>query len=83
MNKQVPFPVPDSVSLAPESVLKLARCGCSAQPSCKGRCGCSSNGMSCTMFCSCGGDCSNRFNKTAVDNDNDVDINIDIDFDGE
>ncbi|KAG0723713.1 hypothetical protein GWK47_042084 [Chionoecetes opilio] len=50
----VPTTVPDTVSLAPDAVLRLIRCGCESDTPCRSsRCGCRSADLSCTMFCVC------------------------------
>ncbi|KAG0723714.1 hypothetical protein GWK47_042085 [Chionoecetes opilio] len=50
----VPTTVPDTVSLAPDAVLRLIRCGCESDTPCRSsRCGCRSADLSCTMFCAC------------------------------
>eukprot|EP00745_Piridium_sociabile_P037812 TRINITY_DN68984_c0_g1_i6.p1 TRINITY_DN68984_c0_g1~~TRINITY_DN68984_c0_g1_i6.p1 ORF type:complete len:1121 (+),score=248.01 TRINITY_DN68984_c0_g1_i6:81-3443(+) len=52
---------------APPHVLKLVRCGCDSEKSCRGgNCGCMSRQLSCTIFCTCCasfGMCHNPFNK--------------------
>ena len=57
----VPTTIPEAVNLAPDSVLKLIRCGCQSGTSCNSsRCGCRSANLSCTVFCAChdGGCCN-------------------------
>jgi len=45
---------PEAVNLAPDSVLKLIRCGCQSDTPCNSsRCGCRSANLSCTVFCAC------------------------------
>ena len=65
----IPRNMKEGVPYAPDYVLKLIKCGCSSKEPCKGKCGCSSNQLPCTIFCACGGDssCYNRFNKTNTD----------------
>lgn len=52
---------------APPHVLKLVRCGCDSEKSCRGgNCGCMSRQLPCTIFCTCCasfGMCHNPFNK--------------------
>jgi len=57
----VPTTIPEAVNLAPDSVLKLIRCGCQSGTPCNSsRCGCRSANLSCTVFCAChdGGCCN-------------------------
>lgn len=57
----VPTTIPEAVNLAPDSVLKLIRCGCKSGTPCNSsRCGCRSANLSCTVFCAChdGGCCN-------------------------
>ena len=57
----VPTTIPEAVNLAPDSVLKLIRCGCqSGTPYNSSRCGCRRANLSCTVFCTChdGGCCN-------------------------
>ena len=52
--------VAEGVCLAPDCVLKVIRCGCDSESSCKrGNCGC-------TLFCACGvgPSCLNKFHTT-------------------
>ena len=57
----VPTSIPEAVNLAPDSVLKLIRCGCKSGTPCNSsRCGCRSANLSCTVFCAChDGGCGN------------------------
>ena len=71
-----PCTVTEGVSLVPETVLKLIRCGCESERACKGNnCGCTGRQVTCTIFCACAGGlgCSNPFSKnnvSAEDEDN-------------
>ncbi len=50
----VPITVPETVSLAPASLMSLIRCGCASDPHCgSSRCGCRSANLSFTVFCAC------------------------------
>ena len=81
----LPRNIADGVAYAPDSVLKLVRCGCASHNPCRGgNCGCMGRQMVCTIFCACSGGstCSNPFNTVRVDDDetdgaldNEVDIN--------
>ena len=52
----LPVMLPEDVSPAPISVLKLIKCGCSSgRPCSTARCSCASAKLSCTMFCACHG----------------------------
>lgn len=58
-----PVVVPPHTPLAPSDLLKFIRCGCASDKPCASRrCTCKSNGLRCTLFCSCRGeeDCSNK-----------------------
>ena len=47
-----PITVAEGVSVAPEYVLKLIRCGCGSEsPYQRGTCGCTSRQIPCTIFC--------------------------------
>jgi len=72
-----PVMLPDETAAAPDSILKLIKCGCE---NCKSsRCSCSSALLPCTIFCNCEGgtDCCNERTKAAVvdllDDDDDDD----------
>ena len=68
-NNLEPISLPVDVSPAPESVLKMIKCGCSsAQPCSTTRCSCSTARISCSVFCACHGDnnCTNPQTITAV-----------------
>ena len=60
----------DGISYAPEHILKLVRCGCSSERTCKGgNCSCMGHQLVCTMCCACGSGstCANPFGtKTSV-----------------
>ncbi len=61
-----PVMLPEDVSPAPISVLKLIKCGCSSgRPCSTARCSCASAKLSCSMFCTCRGreDCHNEQTK--------------------
>ena len=61
-----PRTVPDSVSPAPASIMKLIKCQCESGSSCaNGRCGCNRARLGCTMFCACKGSSSCRNEQTA------------------
>ena len=56
--------VAQGVCLAPDYVLKLIRCGCASESSCKREtCGCTGRQVPCTIFCACeaGPSCFNKF----------------------
>ena len=62
-----PRAVADGTEMAPANILKLIKCGCDSEQSCKsGRCGCTSRQMTCTAFCACGGllECHNPFKRS-------------------
>ncbi len=62
INKLEPIALPAEVSPAPESVLKMIKCGCSSSQPCKtARCSCATARISCSVFCACHGesDCEN------------------------
>ena len=64
--------IPETVSLAPENVLKLLKCGCKRSSPCgNNQCGCFAASLKCTIFCDCDNDnriCQNsRKNKDIVD----------------
>ena len=59
--------VAEGVCLAPDYVLKLIRCGCDSESSCKrGNCGCTGRQSPCTICCACGAgpSCFNKFTTT-------------------
>lgn len=65
-NEFVPLMVPHGIEAAPDSVLKLIRCGCCSSLPCKSpRCTCFVAKLSCSVFCSCAGsdDCCNECTK--------------------
>ena len=52
----------DGVSMAPDDILKLIKCGCKSNAPCNtGWCSCQRFQLGCTLFCACGGgeNCSN------------------------
>ena len=56
----MPIKVPTSVSIGPDRLLKLIKCGCSSKTSCKSLiCSCAKSGLPCTMFCQCKENCLN------------------------
>uniref|UniRef100_A0A1Y1MNM3 Tesmin/TSO1-like CXC domain-containing protein n=1 Tax=Photinus pyralis TaxID=7054 RepID=A0A1Y1MNM3_PHOPY len=49
-----PISVPKNTKLAPDFILELAKCSCKANDPCSSnRCGCLSNGVSCSLMCKC------------------------------
>ena len=59
-----PAILPPNAPLAPPELLKVIKCGCSAERSCATkRCSCMGHGLGCTIFCHCrqGGDCYNKY----------------------
>ena len=65
----LPTTVPDSIPLAPESVMKLIKCNCSGEGPCRTmRCSCSHSKLPCTLFCNCGAtnECLNELTKAAT-----------------
>ena len=69
----IPCTVRDGVAMAPDEILQVIKCSCSASPPCKsGRFGYACKGMPCTIFYACGASgCNNPFNKTVMD-DSDI-----------
>lgn len=70
----LPRTILGEVPLAPESVLKLIRCGCESQKACKGNnCGCTGRLLACSVFCACGAglSCNNTFNRTSNEDEED------------
>ena len=62
----IPRALPSGVDEAPEYVLKLVKCGCESNTSCKGgNCGCNSRKTQCIVFYACNGgeDCYSPFKK--------------------
>ncbi|MEL7308361.1 MAG: hypothetical protein AAGK05_11175 [Pseudomonadota bacterium] len=50
----LPTALPITVNSAPDSVLRLIRCGCESDSSCSSsRCGCRGSSLPCTIFCAC------------------------------
>ena len=61
----IPLSVDEKVSLVPDEILKVYRCGCSSENSCKsGNCSCNKSRIPCSTFCECeeGVSCRNPFN---------------------
>lgn len=58
-NMLEPIPLPSSVSVAPDYVLKMIKCGCDSCST--ARCSCRTAHVSCSEFCDCyrSGDCTN------------------------
>lgn len=55
--KLEPVSLAPDVSPAPESILRMIKCGCSSsQPCSTARCSCSTARISCSVFCACHGD---------------------------
>ena len=75
----LPRPIPHGVDPAPESVIKLIRCGCQSIKPCKGgNCKCTSRQMPCTLFCFCGGgdECTNVYKKKHLTHDESFESDI-------
>ena len=75
----IPRTVADGVEVTPEAVLKLIKCGCNSEQSCKGgQCGCTRRQMPCTVFCACGGrlECHNPFMKQSGEDEDSDDVDI-------
>lgn len=73
-----PRTVVGDVPLAPDTVLKLIRCGCESERACKGNnCGCTGRQVACSIFCTCGMglECNNPFKKVSDDDEDDADEN--------
>ena len=69
----------EGVSMAPDYVLKLIRCGCESQSPCKsGNCGCTGRQIACTIFCACacGPSCLNKFTVCANRSNDDEEENL-------
>ena len=67
------MPVLTRVSLAPQSVLRLVKCGC-VKSSCSRRCSCREHNIQCTELCTCEADpdtCTNM--DTIPDHESDTD----------
>ena len=81
--------IPINVSPAPESILKMIKCGCSSSKPCStARCSCYAARLSCSVFCSCHGDsdCKNpeTIYSIGVDETDEYDENVEVDlFDNE
>jgi hypothetical protein len=51
--------LPTGIQLAPDSIMRLIRCGCKSVTPCNKRaCACMREGLGCTVFCACSGLCS-------------------------
>ena len=49
-----PVLLPTNVELAPETVMRLIRCGCKSVNPCRTlSCSCKRDGLNCTIFCAC------------------------------
>ena len=76
----VPMLVNKDVSLVPEEILKVFRCGCSSDNPCKsGHCSCTKSNLPCSTFCECEGgiSCRNPFKaKASEDKDAEKDENM-------
>ena len=49
-----PVLIPTNVELAPETVMRLIRCGCKSVNPCRTlSCSCKRDGLNCTIFCAC------------------------------
>ena len=49
-----PVPLPANVELAPETIMRMIRCACKSDNSCRTRaCSCTRDGLKCTIFCAC------------------------------
>ena len=49
-----PTMLPQNMSLAPDYILEMIRCGCRSDPPCNSkRCSCHVKGLACTIFCAC------------------------------
>ena len=69
-----PTTLPSDTPLAPEDLLKLIRCSCSSETSCRmHRCGCNSANLACSVFCACQGGqaCFNERTKQVIQADED------------
>ena len=57
---KTPVPILSDIAEAPESVMKLVRCGCGISK-CSKRCSCRRHNLTCTEACACGADeeCTN------------------------
>ena len=81
--------IPINVSPAPESILKMIKCGCSSSKPCStARCSCYAARLSCSVFCSCHGDSDCKNPETVysigVDETDEYDENVEVDlFDNE
>ena len=61
----IPLLVAPDVCLVPEKKMKVFRCGCTSENSCKwGNCSCNNSRLPCSTFCECEGgiNCLNLFN---------------------
>ena len=64
----LPVGIPEGILPAPESILKMVKCGCSSNTPCSSRrCSCSSSKMPCSVICKCRGDPDLCFNKETKD----------------
>ena len=62
--------------MAPDCILKLIRCGCDSEMSCRSRnCGCTGCQILCTLFCACrvGLLCLNKLTTAKAIDDNEED----------
>ena len=67
-----PVMLPKGVPVAPEEVLTMTRCKCSASKCHNGRCSCFRAGLKCTKLCSCN-QCENQ-NEQSVESEHEEDF---------
>ena len=70
------IPIDSDTRLIPDELLKIFKCGCSSESSCKsGHCACNKSRLSCSSFCQCenGIGCFNPFRLTVESEKEDVD----------
>ena len=70
----IPTAFPGDTPLAPDDLLKLVRCSCSSEITCKTqRCGCSSASLACSVFSACQGGqgCFNERTRQALQTEDD------------
>ena len=71
----VPILVSENIHLVPSEILKIFRCGCDSENSCKsGHCSCNKSRLPCSMSCECEGgiSCINPFKAKVDDEDDEV-----------